>query len=677
MKENNFLIIVQARQTSSRFYNKILTLVKNKHLIVFLLERLKLSKLADDIVVAIPNTKTNTDLKKLLIKNNFKYFEGSEQDVLERFYKCAKKFKARNIIRITADCPFSDPKMIDEFINIFKKKKVDYLSNGNPATFPDGFDVEIFTFNSLKYSFQKTREIYDREHVTPFIKKNNLFKKFNVKSKRNLHKLRLTLDYKEDFLIIKKIIEYFYPKINFNFYDILKYIDKHKEVIEDNKNFIRNCGSKMNNNEKIWEKAKSVIPGGNMLLSKRPELYLPKGWPTYYKKAKGIVIKSLENKSYKDFLSMGVGTNLLGYSNNIIDNKVLLAVKNGNMSSLNSYEDIELAEKLIDIHKWSDMAKFARSGGEANTIAIRIARAATNKDKVAICGYHGWQDWYLSANLSSKKNLNNHLFNNLNPLGVPKALKNTTFVFQYNNIVSLENILKKHDIGTIKMEVTREIEPKIDFLKKIRKICDEKKIVLIFDECTSGFRETFGGIHKKYKIFPDMMMLGKALGNGYAISAVLGKRGIMEAANSTFISSTMWTERIGTTAALATLAEMEKIKSWEYVSSLGKWLKSQWKILVDKHKLKIQIQGIDSIASFIFPQNNHLAYKTLITQEMLKKNILAANKIFLSTKHNRQNLLKYLEILDDVFFKISKIERGDSLKDHLKFPISYNPYFFE
>ena len=151
----------------------------------------------------------------------------------------------------------------------------------------------------------------------------------------------------------------------------------------------------------------------------------------------------------------------------------------------------------------------------------------------------------------------------------------------------------------------------------------------------------------------------------------------MEAANSTFISSTMWTERIGTTAALATLAEMEKIKSWEYVSSLGKWLKSQWKILADKHKLKINIQGMDSIASFVFPQNNHLAYKTLITQEMLKRHILATNKIFLSTKHNKKNLLNYLEILDHSFLKISKIEKGDSLKDHLKLPISYNPYFFE
>ena len=440
-----------------------------------------------------------------------------------------------------------------------------------------------------------------------------------------------------------------------------------------NSSYTRNSGSKDSENQKLWERAKTIIPGGNMLISKRPELFLPKGWPTYFDKAKGIKIWN-KNKLFYDFCSMGVGTNLLGYCNNRVDTAVKKSINNGNMSTLNSKEDIELAEKLLELNKWADMVKFARSGGEANAIAIRIARAAAGKDKVAICGYHGWHDWYLAANLKSKKNLNNHLIKNLNPKGVPLNLKNTTFPFEYNNILSLEKIIKKHNIGIIKMEVKREEEPKNNFLQKVRKIADRNKIILIFDECTSGFRQSFGGLHKFYKVIPDMAMYGKALGNGYAITAVVGKRSIMENASTNFISSTMWTERIGTSAAIECLNVMEKTKSWLKITETGKWLKNQWRALAKLHNLKIDVMGLDAIPNFIFNSHNHNAYKTLITQEFLKNNMLATNKIFISVLHNKKNLQKYLDQLDKVFSTIKRVENGENINNFLFHPVSYNPY---
>ena len=320
------------------------------------------------------------------------------------------------------------------------------------------------------------------------------------------------------------------------------------------------------------------------------------------------------------------------------------------------------------------MVKFARSGGEANAIAIRIARASAKNEKVAVCGYHGWHDWNLAANLKSKKNLNNHLIKNLDPKGVPPNLKNTIFTFEYNNISSLKKIVNKHDIGIIKMEVKREEDPENNFLQEVRKIANKKKIILIFDECTSGFRKTFGGLHKFYKVKPDMAMFGKALGNGYAITAVIGKRAIMENAKTNFISSTMWTERIGTAAAIECLSVMEKMKSWEKISKTGAWLKSQWKKLARLHKLNIKIMGLDAIPNFIFQSQNHNSYKTLITQEMLKKNLLATNKIFISVLHNKKNLQFYLNELDNVFKLISRIENGEKVKNFLKYPQSHNPY---
>jgi glutamate-1-semialdehyde aminotransferase len=242
---------------------------------------------------------------------------------------------------------------------------------------------------------------------------------------------------------------------------------------------------------------------------------------------------------------MGIGTNTLGYSHDEVDNAVIDTVTKGNMSTLNCPEEVYLAEKLIEMNPWADMVRFARSGGEANAIAIRIARAASGRDEVAICGYHGWHDWYLSANHNDGDGLSNHLLPGLDPMGVPKNLKNTVHPFLYNNFEELLNIVNNHKIGVIKMEVVRNFGPENDFLQKVRNLATQKSIVLIFDECTSGFRETYGGIFKKYNVEPDMTMFGKTIGNGYALTAVVGKREIMEAAQKTFISSTFWTERIG------------------------------------------------------------------------------------------------------------------------------------
>ena len=336
---------------------------------------------------------------------------------------------------------------------------------------------------------------------------------------------------------------------------------------------------------------------------------------------------------------------------------------------------MELAEKLITIHPWSEKVKFARSGGEANTIAIRMARTISKKQNIAFCGYHGWHDWYLSANISDKKNLDKHLISGLNPLGVNKNLKDTSFPFEYNNFTQLKKIVQNNDIGIIKMEVCRSTGPNINFLKNVRKLCNQKSIILIFDECTSGFRENFGGLHKKININPDIAIFGKALGNGYAITAVIGKKDIVSASENTFISSTFWTERIGPTAAIKTLEIMEKTKSWEKITKLGKNLIKIWKKLSSKHKLNISINGIPSLCKFTIKSNNSLLYKTYITQKMLERGFLAANGVYMSTSHNNKILKKYEEILDEIFYDISLCEKGIFNIDYLlNYPVSKIPF---
>ena len=327
----------------------------------------------------------------------------------------------------------------------------------------------------------------------------------------------------------------------------------------------------------------------------------------------------MSGKKYSDLSSMGVGTNILGYANDKIDREVIKSIKLSNLSSLNSFEEVLLAEKLIELHPWAEMVKFARTGAEANSIAIRLARAYSNKNEIAICGYHGWHDWYLSASISDEKNFQK-FDGKCWQFRSAFKYKKYTHTFQYNDYRSFKNLIDKNkNIGVVIMEVMRNFEPKDNFLHKIKNFCEKNNIVLIFDECTSGFRETNGGLHLKYKINPDLAMFGKSLGNGFAINAVIGKKDIMNFAKKTFISSTFWTERSGSTAGLKTLEVMNSQKSWEIITKKGKFIKKNWKKIAKKNQLKIEIFGLDAIPKFTLPYKNWLAYKTYITQIFLKK----------------------------------------------------------
>tara|TARA_B100000700_G_C15047710_1_gene858732 strand:- start:569 stop:2605 length:2037 start_codon:yes stop_codon:yes gene_type:complete len=664
-------IIVQSRLTSVRFPSKVLKKIGNLTAIELLLKRIKRSKFLDKIIVAIPNNDKNTPLENFLVKKGFNVFKGSESDVLDRFYCAAKKFKLKNIARITADCPLMDPDIIDQTAKRYFKLKVDYLSNTNPATFPDGLDVEIFSFKALEKAWKFSKSSYDREHVTPYMIKNTKdFKQSNFSNAIDLSKINLTLDEPQDLVNIKKIFNFFKPNVFFSWKKIIT-VKKNNKYLFKYHNIGRNTGSTISSGQKLWKRAKRIIPGGNMLLSKRQERFLPGRWPTYFKKTKDCYIWDLDNKKYIDMSLMGIGTNTLGYNNSEVDKAVKNIINKGNLSTLNCPEEVELAEKLVELHPWSSMVKLTRSGGEANAVAIRIARAATGKEKVAICGYHGWHDWYVAANIKNKKNLNSHLLSGIDPIGVPKKLGDAIFTFEYNKISQLEQIIKKNkDLGIIKMEVSRNTKPEKGFLEAVREISKKNNIILIFDECTSGFRETFGGLHKKYKVIPDMAIFGKALGNGYAINAVIGKSQVMKFAEKSFISSTFWTERIGPTAALKTLEVMEKIKSWKIISQQGKKIKNSWRKLAKKYDLDIQIEGLDALCSFKFLNPRNLEYKTIISQEMLKKGYLASNAVYVCIHHSDKIINKYISELDYVFKLIRECEEGRKINSVLELPVS-------
>ena len=360
---------------------------------------------------------------------------------------------------------------------------------------------------------------------------------------------------------------------------------------------------------------------------------------------------------------MGIGTNTLGYAYGPVDEAVKKCVDSSNMSTFNCPEEVYLAEKLIQMHPWAESVKFARTGGEINAIAIRIARAASGRNEVAICGYHGWHDWYLSANLSGHSNLNEHLLPGLNPIGVPKELAGLTHALRYNSFEDLEILDQNQNIGVLMMEVMRSVEPEPGYLEAVREKCSKNNIVLIFDECTSGFRETYGGLHLKFGIMPDMATFGKALGNGFAITALIGRESAMSSANETFISSTFWSERIGYVAALATLEEMAKLQSWKRISSIGTQMREIWKKTFESAGLKIDISGIPALSAHTIQGPDGNILKTLITQEMLKRNILASNIFYPSIAHTQSHLEKYENNLKEVLGTITSANKLEDLLD--------------
>jgi len=681
------IAIIQARMGSKRFPKKMTAEIGKTPLIAHVIRRVRKSGLVDKIVLATSTKPENQELLDIAEKEGIEGYAGSEDDVLDRFYQAAKKYGAEEIVRITGDCPLLDPKIIDAVIEKFRQSDADYASNILPPTYPDGLDVEVFSFNALEKTWKNTKLKSEREHVTAYItEEKGDFKTVNVENEEDLSKIRLTVDEKEDLEAIKRIAEKLGNE-DFHLVDIMEILEKHPEIMDINKKYERNEGYarslkedkeminiKNNSGIKLWNKAKKLIPGGTQLLSKRSELFLPEYWPSYFRKAKGIDIEDLDGNKYKDFSSMGVGSCLLGYADDDVNRAVKKVVEAGSMSTLNSPEEVELAEMLLEIHPWAQQVRYARTGGEAMAVAVRIARAHSEEEKVALCGYHGWHDWYLSCNLSDDSNLDGHLLPGLKPKGVPRGLLESAIPFEYNDIQKLEEIVKKNDIGVIIVEPLRHQEPKEGFLEKVREIADKIGAVLIFDEITSGWRNNIGGVHLTYGVYPDIVVYAKGMSNGYPMAVIVGKREVMDAAQDTFISSTYWTERVGPAAAIATINKLKKENVPQKINEIGGMIGKGWETIAKETGIDIETIGPNSLITFSFKKGNEKALNTLFTQEMLKRGYLASNSVYVSYSHSQEEVEKYLEVVREVFGKIKEYSDAGNVEEMLHGPVAHDGF---
>ncbi len=412
----------------------------------------------------------------------------------------------------------------------------------------------------------------------------------------------------------------------------------------------------------LQERAKKRIPGLTQLLSKRPDQFAPGVWPGYFSKAKGVEVWDLDGNRYIDMSIGGIGANVLGYADPDVDDAVRRAIERGVSSSLNCPEEVELADLLCEIHPWADQVRFARTGGEAMAIAVRIARAHTGRDKIAFCGYHGWHDWYLAANVGTANALGEHLLPGLDPAGVPKSLIGTAIPFRYNRLDELEAIVNRHgdELAAIVMEPIRNESPGDGFFDGVVRLARKSEAVFVLDEVSSGFRINSGGAHLVLGVEPDIAVFSKALGNGYASAAVIGKAGVMEAAQNTFISSTNWTERIGPAAAIATVEKHRRLDAGKHLVAVGTRIQDGWRRLSDKHEIPVHISGIPPLSHFSFEWSEPMATKALFVRLMLERGFLASTSFYSMFAHTDKHVDNYLDAMDDVLEEIAGLhEKGE------------------
>jgi len=434
--------------------------------------------------------------------------------------------------------------------------------------------------------------------------------------------------------------------------------------------------AKVMTGQDLYEHAKTLIPGGTQLLSKRPEMFLPGQWPSYYAKAKGVECWDLSGNKYVDFATNGIGAPVLGFADPDVDAAVIEAIRNGSMCTLNSPEEVELAELLIELHPWAEMARFARGGGEAMAVAIRIARAATGKDVVLFCGYHGWQDWYLAANIAEEKALDGHLLRGLEPAGVPRGLRGSVVPFPYNDLPQLEALLTTHsgNVAAIVMEPTRMAGPADGYLEGVRAAATRVGAALIFDEVTSGFRLNTGGVHRVFGVDPDIATFAKALGNGYPISAVIGRRAVMEAAQRSFISSTMWTERVGSTAALAMIEKHRRLEVPKSLIATGTAVQEGWRRAAAAVGLEIDVYGMAPLSHVGFKGEFGMGLATLFIQGMLDRGYLTSLAFYPSFAHQPSHVEAYLGAVHEVFGEMADALRAGDVMSRLRGPVKHSGF---
>jgi glutamate-1-semialdehyde 2,1-aminomutase/spore coat polysaccharide biosynthesis protein SpsF len=674
MNKSKVTAIIQARMGSTRLPNKAMLKLAGQSVLWHVINRVKKSKLIDDIIVATTTNKNDNAIAEFAKSENINLFRGSESDVLDRYYQSAKKYDAEIIARITADCPLIDPRVIDKVISFFLKGNFDYASNTVSPTYPDGLDAEVFTFDALKRAWGEAKTTVEREHVTSYLWNNpDKFRISNVTSAVDLSAMRWTLDEPRDWLFVKKIYSHLYNvKGIFYMKDILDLLRRKPSLQKINMGIQRNEGyfnslkeDKMSTKPELkkslalWKQAEKVIMNGTQLYSKMPTVSIKGVSPVYFVEGKGSRVIDLEGNEYIDY-SMALGPCILGYADPEVTDAVKKQLGKGSIFSLPHPIEVEAAKTLCDIIPCAEMVRFLKTGSEATNAAVRIARAYTGREKLIKGHYHGWHEWSIC---DTPKNG-----------GIPRALKNYVFSPNYNDYDAYEEIFRKHkgEIAAIIVEPVELESPKDKFLHRIKELAHKNKALLIFDEVVTGFRFGLGGAQKYFGVIPDLATFGKGMAGGLPLSCVVGRRKIMEGAkDKIFISTTFGGDILALTAFLTTVKVMKKYNVAKKIWGFGAELKEKTNQLLAKLGINHNVKcvGFPPRLGFEFKDNqgkDSKELKTLFMQEVVKRKVFFVWNILPSFAHNKKDMAETLEAFKASAQICRKALKENRLKDYLE-----------
>ncbi len=676
------LALIQARMGSSRFPGKVLADLCGHAMLWHVVSRVRRAKTIDQVVVATTDCAADDPVVRFCEQAGIAYFRGSEQDVLDRFYRAAQFHHAEVVVRITSDCPLIDPPVIDKVVRRFMQGDCDYASNVLRYTYPDGLDVEVFSFAALEQAWREAVKPSEREHVTPYLRTGK-FKTVNVESEVPVppDEYRWTVDHPEDLAFVRKVYEAFGEKGDFGFRDIYDLLKARPDLATIQVEAISNEGyykslyqqakagaapKRPLAQSKAWlERAKKVIPGCSQTFSKGYTQYVQGVAPIFLQRGKGCRVWDVDGNEYIDYVQ-GLLPNILGYANDEVNAAVTAQVAEGHSFSLPHPLEVQLAERLTRLIPGAEMVRFGKNGSDATSGAVRAARAFTGRDHVACCGYHGWQDWYIG---STTRNA-----------GVPQAVRDLTHPFPYNDLASLEKLLESHpgQFAAVIMEPFNFVDPTPGFLEGVKALAHRHGALLIFDEICVGFHFGLGGAQKLFGVTPDLGCFGKAMGNGFPISCVVGRADVMRTFDEIFFSFTFAGEVGAMAAAMKVLDILEQTDALARIESNGRILQDAVQSLAKEAGLSQRVRTLGrpqwTLLKFTDEKGaDSPLLKNLFQQELVKRGVLLLATHNLTAAHDgdaiHQTLEVYAEVLKTLAHWIEDPEPSRFLEGPLAQPV--------
>lgn len=648
------IAIIQARMGSTRFPGKVLKSLNGKPLLQWVVERTLKIPTLEHVIVATTDTQLDDQIADWCNNNKIAMFRGSELNVLKRFYDAAQHHFADIVLRITADCPLLDPYIAGQVLYLVSSGGADYASNTQPPTWPDGLDCEAFTITALTEAFHKATRDSDREHVTPYIRNNqHKFKTLNVPSPiQGLQKHRWTVDSKEDLDFIELLVTN--TAENATTYDFLETLQNNKHIMQPN--HIRNEGfnqslkkesihcDNFDTSKALLQRALNTIPLGSQTFSKSHIQYPENSSPFFLTHGSGARVWDVDGNEYIDLVSSLLPT-VLGYNDPDVNYAIQTQLHKGITFSLATALELQLAEKLCEIIPSAEKVRFAKNGTDVTSAAIRLARAYTHRDKIMVCGYHGWQDWYIGTTTRNK--------------GVPKAVSDLSFIMPHNDLNMLEKLLSTEEFAAIILEPRNVVIPETDYLQSIKDLCEKFGTLVIFDEVVTGFRFALGGAQQYFGVSPHLSCFGKAMANGMPISAIVGQNHIMAEMEEIFFSGTFGGETLSIAAALATIEKLTTRDIISHLWSYGNSLAIELEPLIAKYELSsvIKLSGyapLKTLQFFDHPNGSSAMIKTLFLQEIIARGILMNSSFNISFSHGDLEKTKILTAVDEVLSIISQ-----------------------